>query len=685
MSCGTFPHPPGTAAHAHPADAVTGLAGASSSPVTVSKPGPVRVMWRNNRKVITPYLAAPVADLTAITGHFVTSGWFDHMLATIAAGILAEGVAEIRNARGKRRPAIRWQARRAILAGTVWAGVATMWSPWGGWEAMVQWPLALGLVAAGVHNHKKKRAAEPEPAQPALPPPDDPRLVAFRRKFCEGSHAPLRDAWVGNFVERSRGFELEVRFHEDADHTIANVRTLIPLIARLYDTSVENVSAGYVPHHRSEGRAQVIVLERVSPEEAMAKRVRFGGQSSYAPATGTVRAGGFPDDKRTNYRMHVPRSGAGVGMLVGAMGAGKTALMNRLSAEAGLMMSCAVCGHARTCEVCDLRRICALFASTGQPQSMGVWKGKADLFGSGPEGTVELLQFLKTVADDRGHVLDTIEWSDTGPDGKIRRNVGKGWFDPEPVFPLLFAPVSEFPLLANHENRALAAEALALLIMAFTTWRKVGIHLLVDGQFADMSAMGARELREAARVWNLIAMRLDKTGSSMTDIKGDPTKLPPDEKGVGYAAGPDDRSDVKFTADWFPEYNEPGDTGADVRHVADMIARTPIELDSSVTRAMEAFGLKHQDVITEWKGHGGAEAAAAPAQAPGTAPGSALYGLPYRDDAERVKGHLGTEPVSMRDLMEATDLALGPVDQSIRHLIANGDAKRVGDDAYIAA
>ena len=546
-------------------------------------------MWRNNHKVITPYLAAPVADLTAITGHFMTSGGVHHMLAALAAGIIAEGATEIRNARGKRRPAVRATARKAILAGTAWAAVATMWSPWGGWEAMVQWPLAAGLIWAGVHNHRNRPKPAAEPAQPALPPPDDPRLALFRRKFCEGTHAPLRDAWAGNFTERSRGFELEVQFHEDTTHTMADVTRLIPLIARLYDTSVDNVSAGYVPGHRSEGRAQVIVHERVSAEAAMAKRIHWDGKSTYNPVTGTVRSGSYPDDKRTNYRMHVPRSGAGVGMIAGTMGGGKTAVMNRLTAEAGLMKACIRCGHARACEVCDLRRICAIFPATGQPQSMGVWKRKADLFGSGPEGTVELLQFLATVADDRSHALDNLVWTDRGPDGTPRRNVGKGWFDPEPGFPLLFAPVSEFPLLANHEDKALGKEAVALLIMAFTTWRKVGIHVLPDGQFVDMSQFGARELREAARVWNLIAMRLDKTGSSMTDIKGDPTKLSPDEKGVGYAAGPDDRSDVKFTTDWFPEYNDLGDTGVDVRHVADVIAGTPIEFDSSVTRAMDAF------------------------------------------------------------------------------------------------
>lgn len=681
MTCDGLSHPPGTPEHAHP----TGDGVQEQAP---PKPGLVRVIWGRHHRSITPFLAIPAVDVTATATHFMTHGGWNAVLATLAEGIIAEITGEIRNVAGKRRPKVRWTARKTVAAATAWGLVASTWTP-AGWHGIVQGALlAPGAIAAGVHVHANRKAAK-RPAKeekPGIAPPPDARLEAFRRRFCESANAPLRDAWVGSFTGLSKGFSLEVKFHGDSPHTIADVIRLIPLIAKLYDTSVDNVSVGYVPQHRSEARAQVIVHERADAAAAQTVRTWFDGVSTYNPATGTVRAGGFPDDKRANYLMHVPRSGAGVGMIAGAMGSGKTSVMHRLAAEAGLMAACARCGHARTCKACDLRRICAVFMGDAQGQPMGVWKGKADLLGWEPEGCLELLQFLKTVADTRSSVLGSMEWTDTGPDGRVRHNTGKGWFDPEPGFPLLFAPLSEFPLLVKHQDTALGKEAVALLVMAFTTWRKVGIHVLPDGQFVDMAQMGGRELREAARMWNLIAMRLDKTGSSMTDIKGDPSKLSPDEKGVGYIAGIDGRSDVKFTSDWFPEYNKPGDKGVDVRHVAEEISRTPIAYDSAVTRAMEAFGLTRQQVITEWRGRESKEAAAEPAPAAAGQKGPGVGGLPTSDEAMAVRMALDpSTPVDTYRLMQDTGLSLLAVGRALDFLAANGDVIQRGEDQYTAA
>lgn len=654
-------------------------------------------MLAKNKETLIPFAYIPGVDAYATVAHFATGAGWNGVLAAASAGVAAEAVTEIRNKVKKRRPAVRKSTRKVIAGATAWTALAAGATP-AGWDVgggllhalmagSVQWTLlGGGLAVAGTHvARKRKKAPEPEKHEeepPALPPAPDPRQVAFDKRFCAGPHAQLKDAAVANFTPLSRGFSLEVFFPEHSPHTIADVERLSPLIAKLYDTSLDNVSVGYVPEHRSEARALVIVHERIPVAEAKAKRIRYDGRSTYNPATGTAEYGSFTDDARIRFLFHKPRSGAGVGMAAGAMGAGKTAVMNRLVTEAGLMSLCTTCGGARTCFECDMRRICAVFVGTAQPQSMGVWKGKTDLFASGPEGCLELLQFLKTVADARSYALDTMEWTDH----MGRANVGKGWFDPEPGFPLIFAPVSEFPLLINHDDKVLSKEALTLLIMAFTTWRKVGINVMPDGQFVDMSQMGGRELREAARVWNLIAMRLDKIGSSMTDIKGDPTKIGPDEVGVGYASGPDDRSDVKFTSDWYPEYNEPGDTGVDVRHMAEVISRTPIELDSSTTRAMEAFGFTHQMVITEWKGRGDVQETGVVPATPAGAQGPGLGGLPTREEAQKVlmalKAH---SPADVYRLMEVTNLSLLDVGRSLDLLTANGDAVRASDDQYKAA
>jgi hypothetical protein len=695
MSCGQYPHPVDELPHVHHEDAPCGdedvTPGAEIAPAA---PGVARKIWDAKKTVIKPYLYAPAADATALSVHFAAHGRLHAVIASICAGLVAEAVTEVRNWQAKRTPVIRTGTRKAVTAATAWGLLASAVAPVGPY-GIVQWALlGTGAAWAKTHNSRMRRPAEapeetPEPAArvpAAIEAPPDPRLDAFRRRFCEGAQAPLRDAWAGGFRPLPRGFSMEVTFGPDSAHTITTVTGLIPLIAKLYDTSIDSVSVGYVPEHRSEARALVVVHERISAEAAKAARVRWDGKSTYDSARGTVRIGGFTDENRTNFLMHAPRSGAAFSMIAGIMGSGKTAAMHRLAAEAGLMAHCTACGPARTCEACDLRRICAVLVGDAQTQSMAVWKGKADLFGSGPEGCLELFQFLKTVADDRSAVLDGLKWSDTGPDGRVRHNTGKGWFDPAIGFPLIFAPISEFPLLVNHPDKAIGKEAVALTFDAATTWRKVGVHLCPDGQFVDMGQMGEREFRDAARMFNLLAFRLDKTGSSMVSIKGDPTRLPPGEKGAGYIAGVDDRSDTKFLTDWFPEYAEDGDTGVDVRHMAEVISRTPVELDSSMTRAMEAFDLTRQQVITEWKGRGDTEGDAEPAGGPDAPKGPGLYGLPFRDDAEAVKKALGENPgAGIHRLMEVTGLPLGPVDQSLDVLIHNQEAVRTGEDAYTAA
>lgn len=697
MSCGVFPHPPGTPEHEHPVTppvrAQDALAEAAADLLVKDwrgegqVPGPFRTLWDSHHKVVTPYLAAPVADLTAISAHFVTTGWVHHMLATIAAGIIAESATEIRNARGKRRAAIRWQARWAIAAGFVWTAVAAMWSPWGGWEAMVQWPLALGLVWAGVHNHKKKRVPVPaaEPEQVALPDVDPPELAAFRVRFCEGPSAHLKDAWVSNFVRLARGFSLEVRFHEHSQHTIANVTSLIPLIALLFDTTADKVDVGYVPEHKSEARAKVIVQNRVRPEVTVPSVLhRWDGGSTYNPLTGMCDLGGFVDDHTAHYQFHMPRSGASMGFLAGAMGSGKSGTMHVLGCEAGLAKMCVECGAEQTCPVCDMQRMIAVWMGDAQAHPLGIWRGKADLVGWGPEGCLELMQFADRVAADRSDALASMPWTDRGPDGKIRHNTGKGWFDPVPGMPLIFFPIDEWPLLVNHDDKALAKEAVTLAVRGVTTWRKVGIHLAFGTQIMDISQTGVRELRDLVKFFNIIGHRCDEVSSSMSGIKGDPKKLPRNEPGSGYISGPDDRSGTQFRTKLCPEHNEPGDKGVDVRHLVEVISRTPIAYDSSVTQAMEAFGISHQDVLTEWKGRG-TEADAEPSMAATGGKGPGLEGLPTQEEKDAVEAAIKASPgADFYRILQETGLSMRAVERSLNFLTANGDAIRQADQ-YTAA
>jgi hypothetical protein len=674
MSCGTFPHPPGTAPHEHPEDATD-----AEAVVDDRKPGPVRTLWRNHHRVITPYLTVPAADLMATSAHFMTSGAVDAMLATLAAGIVAEGATEIRNWRGKRRPAIKATARKAILAGTVWATVASMTTPWG-WEGIAQWPLLGGLIWAATFNHKNK-AKPAEPAQVALPPQDDPRLEAFRRRFCEGAHAELQDANAANFVPLTRGFSLEVFFPEHTRHTISDVMGKIPQIAKLYDTSTDNVSVGYNPDHRSEARALIVVHERSLL--ASAKPNRWDGKPTYDPAKGMVEIGRFLDDKPVHYQLHMPRSGAAMGMAAGIPGAGKTGTISIVGAEAGLAKLCARCGPAGTCPECELQRICAVWMGDAQAQSLGIWKGKADLTGWGPEGCMELMQLAATVATDRSDVLGSLQWTDH----RGREHNSKGWFDPEPGRPLIFLVLDEWPLMVGKDmGKDFTEEAIALAVKAVTVWRKVGIHTMFGTQVLDMTQTGVREIREMVKFFNLLAFRSDQVSSNMGDIKGDPTKLPRDEVGSGYVGGPDNRPDAKFRTKQCPDNAPPGYVGPDIVDIAGVIAQTPIAYDSSVTRAMEGFGLSHQQVITEWKGRGDAQGTGEPSAAAVSPEGLAAIGLPTAEEAAAVfMAIVPNEPTDRYRLMEKTGLSVLAVERSLKFLAVNGDVTQTGDDQYTAA
>jgi hypothetical protein len=179
----------------------------------------------------------------------------------------------------------------------------------------------------------------------------------------------------------------------------------------------------------------------------------------------------------------------------------------------------------------------------------------------------------------------------------------------------------------------------------------------------------------------------------MGGITGDPTKLSRDEKGAGYLNGHNRRPGVQFTTKYAPETLLPGDTGIDIRHVAGIIAQTPIQYDPGILAVMESWGIPHQMVFTEWKGRPAASdaglftpaAAAAPAgQAPAAGPG--LGGMAYREDADKVLAALRERAdASIYDLMTATGLSLGAVAAVLDALASNGRVIRISDKQYKAA
>ncbi|MGH3408307.1 MAG: hypothetical protein ACRDRJ_38315 [Streptosporangiaceae bacterium] len=684
-------------------------------------PGRIRVAargtWAQHRQVIIPFAWIPAVDGAAWAAHQMAVGnllGYSRLAAVLTAvggGLAAEVATEIRNHRRKR--ADRWKllCRRQITAATLWALIAAAWTP-AGWQDIVQWVALIGgIVLAGTFVHEIRKAGKLRPPRPAqeplaIEPPrrPDPRLEALTARFCQDD-GPLAGVVAERFRDLPHGFMFELVFPAHTRHSIADVENLRVLIAKLYDVTRDDVTVGYVPDNRSEGRCQVVI--RTAPvltarDRAGSSYNRWDGSTTYDPEQGTIGLGRFLDDAVAHYLLHTPGSGACAGIVAGAPGSCKTGTLHVVAADAGQATLCSRCGARGDCGRCDPQRVVGLFMADPQEQGFSVWKGRADLTGWGPEGCLELLEFTDAVAQARTGVLSSEEWYDTGPDGQPRRNTGRGWFDLRAGFPLLLFILDELPKLAKHPDADLARAALRIIVDGIMEWRKVGIHLLVAAQMLDTSQIGVREIREMMRWLNSIAHRTDEVSTSQGGITGDPRALPRANPATGFAPGYissiDGRPGDMFATKVMPETLRPGMAGLDIRHLAGLIAGTPIAYDPGTLAVMEAWGVTHQQVFTEWRGRPGygdaaepgpeaspAETPAAPAgQAAAAGPG--IGGLAYREDAEQVLAALAAQPgAEVYDLMQATGLSLAAVGRSLDALTQNGQAVRTGADQYTAA
>lgn len=668
------------------------------------------------------YLMKPFGWIPAVEG----SEWFIHHLfagdplhalaAAAAAAAAAEIATETVGHVQKRAHPVRARSRLAVGAAAAWMMIGGA-GPFDGVVALMT--LATGGLVGGMLAYEKHKAHKDRPpaveaaAGPAaITAGPDPRLNLFIFRFCVPG-GPLEGVTASGFREVPAGFMFELSF-TDTSHSPADVSALEVPIAKLYNIRRDNVSVDYIPGNESENFCQVIIRKTavISAEDRRSPAVnRWGGAGTWNPATGDVDLGRFTDGEIAHYRLHMPHSGSALGMAAGAMRSGKTGTVHVLGCEAGLAMLCSRCGRAGNIYSpglcaggCDMNRVMAVWMGDAQALSLGVWQGRADLTGWGPGGCVELLEFADEVAAARARERSAIEWWDTGPDGRRRHNRGKGAFDVEIGWPLVFLVMDEFPMLVNDPDPAVRKTAQRLAVKAVTQWSKLGIHLMIGAQTLDTTLTGQREIRELIKVFNSIAHRADEVSSNMGGITGDPRRLSRDVPGSGYINGPDGRPGTEFATKYAPVNCLPGDTGTDIRHVAGIIAQTPLTYDPGTVSVMEAWNLSHQTVFEEWTRHpdrlddnqpvpyeGLAAVPALGAPAP-AGPGKAYY----REDAEKVRGCLlsrpgpWTFPELMRETaprpgQEGHSLSLGAVRAACEALESNGHAVRAGDRQYQAA
>jgi hypothetical protein len=190
--------------------------------------------------------------------------------------------------------------------------------------------------------------------------------------------------------------------------------------------------------------------------------------------------------------------------------------------------------------------------------------------------------------------------------------------------------------------------------------------------------------------------------------------------GIGYINGPDGRPATKFRTGYIPEYADAVDRGVDVRHLAEQIASTPIELDQAYRQVLEEYGWEGGGVILdsdELIAKRDAEQAMADAEAEGQ-PMDPLHALaalmaagvvqPNPDDPEGTEAlthawaqerHLpAPDPDDMTavltvlqehgtagvyDLMEVTGLSALNVRRAVDALESTGRAAKATADQYV--
>jgi hypothetical protein len=736
MSCGKL-HEPGQGFHLHApgeehgeelADGIPGDEDATGGIEDAPKsPGWVKTAAGHMGTVTAAawarhgYLVKPFTWIPAVEGSewLISQVYGTSPLHALAAAGVAAAVGEVAteavNHVQHRAGPVRARSRVAVAAAGACMAV--------GGAGIFDGPVMLGtlVVGSGVggmlawEKHKAHRdRPAPRPAPPAeieaVPPPPDPRMIRFITRFCQPG-GPLDGATAGDFRELPHGFMLSVYFAADDAHSMASVEGLAVSIAKLYDTTRDEVTVEHIPGNRSENCCQVIVLKTpvVTAAERRAERAvsRWDGGSTWNPETGTWDIGLYIDGTVARYQQHKPGSGAMMGEFGGVPDSGKTGALHVAAAEAGIAMLCSQCRRAGNkyspglCGPgqCDMHRVMAVWMGDAQEQGMAVWNGRADLTGWGVEGCLELLEFADQVYEARGKQMAGEEWWDADPFGCSRHNIGKGFFDIAIENPLIDITIDEWPVLVLHPDPEIRARAQQLLVRAVTLWRKRGLKPKIAAQTLDLTLIGAREIREIMAFFNVVAMRMDAASSSMGGIRGDARKLSPNTPGAGFINGPDRRDSTEFTVKFCPEVNRRGETGIDIRHMAGIIQQTPIRYDAATLSVRESWGIEHQAVFDTWKGPDGSrgnpepaaqQAPAAVITAPAPAPvpsGQAPAPMAYKEHADAALAALTARAgtASFYELMTTLDLAAGPLDAALGVLVGNCQVIRISDEEYKAA
>lgn len=657
----------------------------------------VVLVMADNKTAWMPWGWMAAADVAAISAHSAAPNLFETFLAAAGTSVAAAGWAmwRSRDARLTRRiktlktmRLVQANVKRAVIAGSLWELVASLWTPVGPHGVMQITLAGGGIVIAYPHWRRNRKGFEPpKPVAEITAPVEDGRITKFRDQFCRSG--PLQDAHLHGLKKIPGGFRFEVALAVARRGTFRDIKALEDQIAALYRVPFDQVSVE-LPESRDSSCGVVTVLTQAKAHE---REEPWHGRSTYDPATGCFDLGRFADTTASRWQLHVPYNGVCGGISVGVIGSGKTGTMHVVCCEAGQAKLCAECLTEQTCDICNPQRICALLMGDPQRQPFGVWRGRADVTAWGPLSCVRMLSWMHAALRYRADVFGRMEWDDH----LGRKNSGKGWFDPTPRFvesfghqgPMLLGVIDEWPILVGDPVLGPYAHEMASDILQ--EGRKVGVTLLLGETEGDVGVTGSRDLQQNLAAYNACVHATDRYAKQQFGLEGNPADLPRGVPGVSFLRGYDKRSGIVHRTKSLPEYLRPGQKGVDVREIAERISRNPITFDQAVLDAIVPLGFTGPGQILDDEDGWTldqllpAEETAEPEQeaaGPQSAP-QATAPVPPHDVAAVRRVLDDRRRVDEYDVMQATGLSGLEAVRALDVLIAQGAATQEPSGRYV--
>lgn len=459
--------------------------------------------WRNRR--LWPAVAWA---LSAVSAPGILHAHHAAVLASLAAGVVP-GVGMILATRRLKNEFLQhwWIAAGAAFAVTV--PVLALAGPLP-WLLIAFLACSAGLAAALARYYRIR------PPEEKAPPSSDEmtwRRLAEHKKW---------DAKLGPAEKIPNGVRYGITF----DGVVTHVGDVLPQPLAVAAAYRRPVTEAYVEPsaHGDPSQAHLVLLRNGTLED-----VRHWDGAAATP-DGFATIGRYADATAARIRLFVPMDGGRHSIIAGALGSGKTSLLDML-----IMI------YLRS-------GIYPVILDPQNGQSLPHWRGRVP-YAAGAEECMELLTLVHQAMMDRSRRLGRMEWQRHG-----RTVQGMGFFDSQLTgWPHVRVLADEHPVLLK--DRQYGGDATFITGEIGKLGRKAGVAEDIVCQVPSLAELQDQTVRSMLTACNVIGLRTgDKVSGTMLNLPADPCDLPryfrngEPTYGLGYILGPDNRQVVGRTS-----------------------------------------------------------------------------------------------------------------------------------------